>query len=90
MAQIAVLGGPGQFAVVARTTKLAIDNLKHIDLVTASLELKTQVSVADLATEPHAVEPVWKHYWTHPGGIGVIVNDNITVFGVRRTTREAI
>ncbi|HEY3327124.1 MAG TPA: hypothetical protein VGK14_08110 [Novimethylophilus sp.] len=84
MAQIAVFDRPGNFAVMAGPAELAIDDLDHVDFIAAGLELEAQVGMADLAAETNPMEPVRENSRAHTGFIGIVVDDDIPIFGIGR------
>lgn len=82
MTDITAFDRPGHFAVMTGPAILAIDNLQHVDLITTSLHFEPEIGVAYLAPEADPVEPVRKHNRSHPGCIGIIIDENVTIFCV--------
>ena len=80
MTQITVLDVPGDLAVMAGTTETPIDDIGHLDLVTACLELEAKVSMANLAGEADTVKPVRENYRSYTGLGGIIIDYDVTVF----------
>src|SRR5690606_29199343 len=64
--------------------ELTVYDLGHRDLVAAGLELEAEVSMADLAAETDAMEPVREHHRTHTCRIRVVVDDDVTIFRLSR------
>jgi len=85
MTQDAVFYRPGNLAIVTRTTELSLDDLVHVDVVAASLELESEVGMANLATEAYAMEPVREDHRAHASGIRIIVDYHVSVFSHRRS-----
>lgn len=80
MAHLAIFDGPGDITIVASAAKFAIDDLRHVDPVTAGLEHEAQIGVTNLALKANTVKPMGKDRRPHAGGIGKIVDDDVAVF----------
>src|SRR3990172_1907404 len=68
----AVLHRPCDLSVMTGAAKLAVDDLGHIDLVAARLELKSQIGVTYLAPEPDPVKPVREDNRPHARSICIV------------------
>jgi hypothetical protein len=42
--------------------------------------IRTEITVADLATETNTVEPVREYHGAHACFVGELVDDNVTIF----------
>jgi hypothetical protein len=83
MAEIAIFDGPGNSTIVACAAELSIYDLEHIDVVSACLECEAQITVANLASKPDPVKPVWEDDRAHARIVGVLVHDHVAVLGRR-------
>jgi hypothetical protein len=81
MTDITILDCPGHFTIVTGTAVLTIDNFEHIDLVTPGFHFESEIRMTNLASKTNAMKPVWKNNRAHPGRIGVIVNQHVTILG---------
>ena len=65
------------------TTKLAINDFQHADVVAARLESKPKVPMADLAPKANAVKPVRKNDRAHARVVGIFINNDVAVLRFR-------
>ncbi len=80
MAPVAENRRPGDSAVVAFSTEIALDDLDHVDIV-GSLPHFKNCGMADFALESDSMKPMWKNDRRHSGFFGVAIEGKVTVFG---------
>lgn len=82
VAEVAILHRPGDFAIVAHTTELPVDDGIHGDVVGAGAHLKTQFTMADLAAKTHPVKPMWKNDRSHAFRLSPIIEYDIAILSL--------
>lgn len=62
---MAIIYRPGDFAIVAHATVLAVDDLAHGNFISSRAHFKSQFMMTDLASKPNPMKPVGKNNRAH-------------------------
>lgn len=84
VAQIALIGRPGDIAVVASTAKASLDNIGHLEVVAADAHLESEFGMTNLAAEADAVEPMGEYHRPHTLFFGPAIENHVSILGRRR------
>ncbi|MDP3514016.1 MAG: hypothetical protein Q8S20_14850 [Sulfuritalea sp.] len=82
--EVALVGRPGNLAVVTCAAKTSLDNIRHLEIIAANAHLESKLGVAHLASEADAVKPVRENYRPHTFLFGPTIQHDISIFGCGR------
>jgi hypothetical protein len=88
MTDVASVEAPGDFVVVAGAAEFAIDDVVHRDVVQSGPHLETEFVMANATLKADAVEPVRKDHRAHTFLLGTPVDNDVSIFRVRRSDRK--
>jgi len=65
MAQLTILGTPGDFVVMTHTAEPAFDDVRHENIVGAGAHLESDFGMAYPASEAYTMKPMREDYRAH-------------------------
>ena len=78
---MAIIYRPGDFAIVAHTAVLAVNDLSHGNFISSRAHFKSQFMMTNLAAKPDPMKPVWKNNRAHIILFSHSIQYDIRIFG---------
>lgn len=65
MTKVTPVRCPSDVTIVACPAKLPVNDIGHLEIITADTHIEPKFSMTHLAAETDAMKPVGKYYWPH-------------------------